>query len=154
VPSEGSDRVPQALGDSTQRVYQSAISPDGRWVAFAMGSVPNVQIFVQSLSGPPGRWQISSSSGINPHWTRGGSELVYEGWDGRLMSVDIDTHDAFRAGTPRPLFALPRTAFAVDMTSWNCDATGQRFFLLVPPPAQNAGIIEVVTNFASLVKGK
>jgi hypothetical protein len=40
------------------------------------------------------------------------------------------------------------------MTSWTCDANADRFFLLVPAAAQNAGVIEVVTNFASLMKGK
>jgi Tol biopolymer transport system component len=154
VPTEGASRVAAVVGDSTQRAYQGVISPDGRWLAFAMGTIPNIQIFVQSLSGPPGRWQISSSAGINPRWTRGGSELVYEGWDARIMAVDIDAHDSFRAGTPHPLFTLPRASFAVDMTSWTCDANADRFFLLVPAAAQNAGVIEVVTNFASLVKGK
>jgi hypothetical protein len=118
APTEGSDRSPRALVDSTQVMAQPRVSPDGRWIAGVMGSNPNWHIFVQSLNGPPGRWQITSTPGIWPRWTRGGKGLVYEGTDGRLMTVDIETRDGFHAGTPRPLFQLPVRSFAPDVCSW------------------------------------
>jgi hypothetical protein len=86
-----------------------------------------------------------------PRWTRGGRELVFESWDGQLMAVDIDTRNGFHAGTPHVLFPLPTRAFAIDVSSWTCDANGERFFLVVPPRVAAAGSIEVVTGFRSLV---
>ena len=154
VSLEGESRAIQSLVDSTQLMAQPQISPDGRWVAGTIGAIPNLQIYVQSLTGPPGRWQISTTGGIYARWTRGGRELVYEGWDGRLMAVDIDTREGFHPGTPRPLFTLPSRSFSADASSWGCDESGEHFYLFVPSRNQNAGVIEVVSGFKALVSRK
>jgi Tol biopolymer transport system component len=153
VSTDGPDRVARPLATITGFSAQHRISPDGRWLAYGSGTSPaNVQVFVTSLEGPPGRWQISTAPGFNPHWTRGGSELVYEGRDGRLMAVAIDTRGGFRVGTPEPLFTLPSASFDVDLRSWDVALDGQRFFLLYPVTrAQATPSIEVVTDFQSLV---
>jgi eukaryotic-like serine/threonine-protein kinase len=154
VASEGSDRTPKPLPDSTLLLAQQQMSPDGRWLAYATGTGSNVNVYVQSLEGPPGRWQISNKPAIRPRWTRGGREIVYEGLDGRLMAVDIDTQNGFHAGTPHALFALPEQSPRVDQASWACDANGEQFYVVVPPKIQRAGSIEVVTAFHELVSRK
>ena len=155
VPTEGTNRTFTPLTDSTLVMIQLQVSPDGRWLAGVIGNFPNLQVFVQSLSGTPGRWQISSGvGGIEPHWTKGGKELVYEGWDGRMMAVDIDTRTGFHAGTPRVLFSLPTRSFGVDMTSWGCDAAGEKFYVFVSPRQLHGGDIEVVSGFRQLVTRK
>ncbi len=115
---------------------------------------PNPHVYVRSLTGPPGRWQITTKPGINPIWTRDGRELIYETWDGDLMSVEIETRDGFRAGTPRRLFKLPSRSFTLEIRSWGVDADGERFYVIVPPHGSSAGIVEVVTSFESLVSPK
>jgi len=154
VPTEGADRIARALGDSTENFGHPKISPDGRWMSFTMGLVPNVHVYVQSLVGPPGRWQISTTAGFQAHWVKNGRELVYEGFDGRLFAVPIEAGESFRAGTPRPLFELPSRSSDVDQLPWTCDANGETFYLLTPLRAAESGIVEVVTDFASLVRRK
>jgi eukaryotic-like serine/threonine-protein kinase len=154
VPAEGVNRVAVPLPDSTQLLAQQQISPDGRWLAFATGTNSNVNVYVQSIEGAPGRWQISNKNAFRPCWTRGGRELIYEGLDGRLMAVDIDTQNGFRAGTPHPLFTLPQPSRGNAKGSWCCDADGTRFYVVVPPKVQRAGTIEVVTSFQELVSRK
>ena len=154
VGAESMD-VPKSFPDSTRLIAQQQMSPDGRWLAFASGtSQTNVQVYVVRLEGPPGRWQISNRPGIRPRWTRDGRELIYEGTDGRLMAVDIDTRQGFQAGTPHPLFTLPQSSFGVESSSWWCDAAGDRFYLVVPPSVQTPATIEVVTAFHELVSRK
>ena len=153
-PTEGNDRAWRRLADSTLVGGQSQVSPDGRWLAYARGSARDVQVFVQSLTGVPGRWQVSTSLGFFPRWTRGGRELVFEALDSRLMAVDIDTSSGFRAGTPRPLFSLPMRSFGLPATSWSVDASGEKFALIIPPSLAAAGTFEVVTDFQSLVSRK
>jgi Tol biopolymer transport system component len=153
VAAAGPDRAPRALSDSTQEVAQQQVSPDGRWMAYTMGAQPNLHVYVESLSGTPGRWQISSSQAIQPVWARGGRELIFEGWDGRLMVVDVDTREGFHAGTPRPLFTLPVRTSGIDLKPWTTDAAGEKFYLLTTPAgSRGTGIVEVVTDFASLVQ--
>ena len=76
-------------------MMQCQVSPDGRWLAGGMNAGSINQVFVQSLTGTPGRWQITSQGGGFPRWVRGGRELVYEGPDGQMMSVEIDTRSGF-----------------------------------------------------------
>ena len=153
LPLGGPARNPQFLIDSTLRVVQSVVSPDGLWIAAATGSQPNFMIVVFSLSGVSGRWQVSSVPGINPRWTKNGRELIYEGWTvQKLMAVDIDTRSGFHAGTPHELFALPGRSFSHEVGSWNVDASGERFLIVGRPQTPtNAGIVELVTRFQDLV---
>ncbi|HET9950496.1 MAG TPA: protein kinase [Candidatus Eisenbacteria bacterium] len=152
VSSEGLNRTPQALTDSTTLAAWGAVSPDGRWLAFASGrGTQNIQIYVQSLLGPPGRWQISTAGGFSPKWTKGGRELVFETFDQRLMAVDIDTKDGFHAGTPRVLFNLQSRMAGNGTTAWDADAAGEKFVVIVPPRVETTNSIEVVTDFGSLV---
>jgi hypothetical protein len=55
---------------------------------------------------------------------------------------------------PRPLFSLPVRSFTREIASWGVDPSGERFFLVVPPRTQGAGVIEVVTDFHALVSRK
>ena len=135
-------------------IGQAVLSPDGRWLAYTStdgGPIP--QVYVISLSGTPGRWQISTKDGFNPVWTRAGRELLFEG-EGGIMAVDIETTSGFHAGTPAKLFALPVASPSPTDRSWGCSEDGQRFFLLIAPRQTVSGEIEVVTDFGSLVNRK
>jgi len=155
VSSDGSNRHPQALPDTTLRLLQQQASPDGRWLTYATGTnATNVNVYVQSLEGPPGRWQISNRPGLWPYWTKDGREIVYEGVDGKLMAVDIDTRNGFHASTPHVLFTLPKSSARYDQRSWSCTPDGETFYVLVPPRGQRTGEVEVVTAFNELVSRK
>jgi len=155
VDAEGPSRVPHALVDSTLDFYHPEISPDGRFVAGTMGSVASSsQVFVQSLVGPPGRWQISAAPASRPRWTKGGNELIFEGRDGRMMAVDIESKDGFRVGTPRVLFGVPIASPTFDVRSWSCDASGNRFVLMLPSVGASGGSIEVASGFQAMVSRK
>ena len=153
IATEGPDREMHTLGDTTVFSAQHKVSPDGRWLAYGAGtSASNVQIYVTNLQGPPGRFRVSTAPAINPHWTRGGNELVFEGVDGRVMAAAIDTRDGFHAGTPQPLFTLPAPSADIDAVSWEVAPDGNRFYLLFPMArSQATPSIEVVTDFQSLV---
>jgi Tol biopolymer transport system component len=147
--------APEAIQDTTAAAAHHQISPDGRFVAVVMGNLPNVHVYVQSLVGPPGRWQISTTPGMFPRWTKGGRELIYEAFSGGMLyAVDIDTRESFHAGTPRELFRLPQTSFSQQGNSWTCDDSGQRFVLVVPPARQGQAPIEVASGFQGMVSRK
>jgi Tol biopolymer transport system component len=156
APAEAGDRTLRPLLDPMLVMGNPQASPDGRWLAGTMGTAPNFNVYVQSLVGPPGRWQISTApGGYKPRWTKGGAELVFEGSDNRVMAVDIDTKSGFHVGTPHPLFPLPLASFSREVTTWAPDPGGERF-LVVTPERTRAGVrnIEVVSDFGSLVNRK
>jgi Tol biopolymer transport system component len=156
APSEGVKRVFGPLLDKSQVFALPQISPDGRWVSGTSGTASSHNVFVQSLAGPPGRWQISSGgNAARARWTKGGRELVYENDDRRLMAVDIDTKTGFHAGVPHELFTLPLSSPSPYVGGWTCDANAQRFIVLTATTkARVERTIEVWTDFQSLVTRK
>jgi Tol biopolymer transport system component len=156
VSADGPDRALHAMGDSTMLGAWGRVSPDGRWLAFSSGrtGAQDIQVYVQSLIGPPGRWQISTTGGAAATWTKGGRELLFETFDQRLMAVDIDTKDGFHPGTPHALFSLQARILSNGTSAWDVDATGEKFVVIVPPRVETTNSIEVVTDFSSLVNRK
>jgi Tol biopolymer transport system component len=143
-----------ALGDSTKG-FLGQVSPDGRWLVFVSGNPPSSHVYVRSLIGPPGRWQISSTvQGYKPHWTRGGRELIYEDWNGVLQSVTIDTQEGFRAGTPQRLFKLPLPSGNDDQVTWTVDDAGEHFYVIQAGDGNHLGSVEVITDIGALLKRK
>jgi hypothetical protein len=49
--------------------------------------------------GTGGRWQVSTTGGEEPHWSKDGRELYYRSGN-RMMAASIEGDDAFRSGTP------------------------------------------------------
>jgi hypothetical protein len=154
VPPDSAKRSPVKLAGLSPHVAGAVLSPDGRWLAYATtDGTTDPQVYVQSMTGVPGRWQVSTKGGYFESWTKGGKELIFES-NGVLMAVDVETQGAFRAGEPKPLFPLPQGALGAFQRTWACSEDGQRFFVLVPPRTSNRGGIEVVTDFSRLVNRK
>jgi Tol biopolymer transport system component len=80
-----------------------AVSPDGKWLAYASDEGPRFEVYVRSFASGGGRWQISTTSGAWPVWSRTRPELIYATGDGQLMSVTYDgSGNSFRASRPEP----------------------------------------------------
>jgi Tol biopolymer transport system component len=106
---------------------QASFSPDGRWLAYTSDESGRFEVYVTSLPGREGRWQISSGGGSGPRWRRDARELFYAAPDGRIQSVDVRAGKAFEAAAPRPLFA---TQMLLEPTAcYDVTADGQRFLV-------------------------
>ncbi|MFN8588962.1 MAG: protein kinase [Candidatus Eisenbacteria bacterium] len=142
----------RALVDSTSMRGHAVVSPDGRFVASVEGQSSNFAIYVTSLGGEPGRWLVGSPRSMQPRWTKGGRELLFEASDGHVMSVDIDAGTSFHAGMPKALFALPLSSQNPENCTWDVDASGERFLAVRRTAMVASGTkLEVVTNFRSLM---
>ncbi len=111
LPMDG-DRQPRALVRTTFDERTPALSPDGRWLAYASDETGRPEIYVQAFPGPGPRRQVSDQRGADsagpwrlrrslsmPRWSPEGRELFY--WNGsRLMSVSISPGPELKAGAP------------------------------------------------------
>ena len=79
--------------------------------------------------------EISKSGGADPHWTRGGRELLYRNGDA-IMAVPIELSPTFRAGTPTVLFK--GNYFNETGAQWDVTPDGNRFLMLKPAGASGA----------------
>jgi len=80
------------------------ISPDGHWLLYESSQSGRGEVYVQSLRGDGGRWQISEDGGWRGRWTRDGRGIVFEGLDGQIMAVEVTLTPTFSAGAPEALF--------------------------------------------------
>ena len=136
---------------------QPLISPNGRWLAYNSNESGQRQIYVRSYhevdSG--GRWQVSTSGGHSPLWSRDGRELFYRSGS-KIMAVDVDTKSGFSAGKPRMLFEGPYLPTSGSLPYYDVSPDGQRFLMLKPVESQTSvpTQINVVLNWFEELKRK
>jgi len=77
------------LGGSGQQ-YAPAFSPDGRWLAYTSTESTQDEVYVRPFPGPGSKWQISTTGGMFPTWSKNGKELFYRTLDSRIMVASFD----------------------------------------------------------------
>lgn len=105
-----------------------AISPDGRWVAYASDESGRFEIYVESFPSHGGRRQVSLEGGTAPRWRGDGTELYFQASDGPLMVVPIRNIEAMVTGPVRQLFPF-RAAGATMIASYAPTHNGQTFLV-------------------------
>jgi eukaryotic-like serine/threonine-protein kinase len=148
APTDGGK--PFALFASKFTEAQGEVSPDGRWIAYASDESGRFEIYVTRFPQKQGRWQISASGGSQPRWKGDGKELFYLGPEQTLMSVAVQSGDAFEAAVPRALFKanFPPVVPAY-WANYCATADGQRFLVCELLPAATATPINVVLNWTA-----
>ena len=88
-------RRPEAFLNSQFEEHDAAVSPDGRWVAYASDESGSYQVYVTSFPKKEGKWQISSSGGMVPLWSQLSNQLLFRNED-QIMAVNYKaTSEAF-----------------------------------------------------------
>ena len=123
-----------------------ALSPDGRWVAYASRETGAREVFVRPVAGGSSRWQISRGGGADPAWGRSlpVAELYYTSRDS-LYRADVRTGASFEVGAAKGLFRLrvmERAGFDVL----------PRGLVMIGPEGGRTGEVEVVLNYLEEVR--
>jgi Tol biopolymer transport system component len=119
-----------------------ALSPDGRWLAYASNESGRIEVYVVSYP-KPGRPQlISTAGGLAPAWNPKGGELFYVepvsqnaqtfavgSGVNRMMAVNVNTSTTFTAGPPRQLFEA-RFIVANVVRGYDISSDGRRFLVV------------------------
>jgi Tol biopolymer transport system component/predicted Ser/Thr protein kinase len=152
------DRKPITIVKTGFLESTGAISPDGRWVAYASNDSGTNQLYVQAFpgdgTGPKGRWQISNGTAFDVKWRGDGKELYYETADGsgKVMAAAIQTGpEGVRAETPRVLFTAD--FFQLGLHQFDVTSDGNRFLMMLNPSAEgNVDRLIVVTNWQAALR--
>jgi len=140
LPLEG-DRMAYPFLKSEFAELGGRFSADGKWVAYISNESGRNEIYAQpfspdrSAAATAGKFIVSKGGAAGmPRWRSDTKELYYLTTDGKIMSVDIETSPAFRAGEPKVLFQTPPGFVRGNSPGALIDATadGKRFLLLVP----------------------
>ncbi|MBN2320154.1 MAG: protein kinase, partial [Acidobacteria bacterium] len=128
LPIEG-DRILKPLLQEKFYEAHPQISPNGRWMAYVSSELMGQRdVYVRPFPEvDKGIWQISTSGGCDPLWSRDGRELFFRTGDS-IIAVDVQTTEpTFKAGKPKPLF---RGANNVMGHQWDLSPDGKRFLML------------------------
>jgi len=136
------DKKPFPLIESRAVNIAPVLSPDGRWIAYTTNESGTRQIVVQPFpESSGGRWDVTTSGGMEPRWRRDGKELFYLGLDGTMMAVEVQrgSGDAFEFDAPRALFqtGIVLPAFPIEYF-YDVAADGERFLVNVSTAGQSA----------------
>jgi serine/threonine-protein kinase len=121
-----------------------ALSPDGRWLAYASDLTGRDEIYVTPFPNATSTHLVSRDGGTEPHWSHSGRELFFKG-SGQLMAVEVAPGSAFQAGTPRPLFPLAGYRSARNRQQYDV-APDDRHFVMIRDPRDEAGAAVVYVD--------
>jgi Tol biopolymer transport system component len=144
------EEIPLATGVVAD---EPRFSPDGKWVAYHMTTENNqTQVFVMPFPPTGEKFQVSTTSGVQPRWRGDGAELFFMDREGQMTSVEMPK------GNPRdakPAKVLFRTDLDVSPINdqFAAAADGSRFLIRRDiGAAADLAPVNVVLNWRELLK--
>ena len=156
VDGEKATREPLYQGPSFQ--FSPAVSPNGRWMAFASGHEgEGPGVYVKSIADAGGVYSVSGDGGSASHWSPDGKTLYFQNFSDskrRLMAAEVlsgadagsdDKQATFEIGEIKPVFDL-RT----DIRAGQIMPDGKSFLVIANAQKEGVeeGVEEVVDDLA------
>ncbi|MFN7935521.1 MAG: protein kinase [Bryobacteraceae bacterium] len=140
---------PRVIAASQADIFDPALSPDGKWIAYTSDESGYQQVYVTAFPTPAGKWQVSTNVGRSAAWSR--QELFFQDQSNRLQSAPYSASgESFRLGAMRPWGKVSVNGL---LASRNFDVTpdGERVVVLLNEEtdveAKTPGRITVLLNF-------
>ena len=147
------ERKPREFNPAERAYSSAAISPNGKWLAYAAGETGRRDVYVTSFPDGNGKWQMSTGGGENPIWRDDGRELFFMSND-RLVAREVDTSgDRFDAGPDPVLFSVHVPASTLGTRSTYAAARdGQKFLVNTWDAGAAIVPITLVVNWPATVQ--
>jgi Tol biopolymer transport system component/tRNA A-37 threonylcarbamoyl transferase component Bud32 len=147
VMENGKDTVPRMLIQSRFDHYAPAVSPDGHWLAYVSEESGGAEVYVRPFPNvDSARVPISVGGGIEPVWSRSGTELFFRGPRGEMFAAPVTIGAHFTHGTPKTLFTLQDVVQDTYHRSYDVTADGKRFVTVISGD-QDGPSLNVIFNW-------
>ena len=104
------DTTPVPVAASPFTETAPAMSPDGRWIAYASSESGQNEVYVRPFpNAGSARFQVSNGGGGEPRWSPDGREIYFIRPPGQLLAAQVRASNVIEVGEARPLF--PVTGF-------------------------------------------
>ena len=154
----GAARQPRPVLQSPFAESHPALSPDGRWLAYASNKSGKSEVYLQAYPGPGAETRVSIEGGTSPIWAGSGRELFFQASSGqpnvsRMLAVDITMGPSLAVGKPRLLFA-GRFGMSNPCGDYAVTRDGRRFLMVqtLDEPSRPVAHINVVLNWFAELK--
>lgn len=135
------------LPDSAQ--HSSAVSPDGKWIAYASNETGRYEVWIEPLPQTGTRHQITRDGGSHPLWLPDGQALYFDR-DHQMFRVPVNTRDMSARVEPTPL-PIKGFAQAEYRRQFDLMPNGRQFLMLFPTTVRAA--VETTTLPAEACAG-
>ena len=144
------DKKPFPLVQTQFFDVASAVSPNGKWLAYANDESGRFEVYLQPFPSGSGKWQVSVSGGSNPAWRRDGRELYFVQGE-QLMAVDVSENGgSVQLGTPHPLLKAPMVDGPYG--PFTVSADGKKFLINQSVVQASTEPLTLVTNWTADLK--
>jgi Tol biopolymer transport system component len=112
------------------------LSPDGRHIVYMSNESGANEVYLTTFPDGAGKWQVSTSGGAWPRWSRNGEEILYREGTGsvaRMMSVPVQIEPSLRLGTPVRLFGevdVPGIEFGLGFRGYDVTPDPDTFLMM------------------------
>ena len=133
-----------------------AISPDGRWLAFASNQSGQYQVYVRPLKSAGDQVQVSLTGGIEPAWSRDGRELFYRtgaGLGSELVAASLGPGPAFEVTARLTLFPVADMVTATPHRNYDVSPDGKTFAMVRFNPSTRIMVIQNLPALARALRG-
>jgi len=137
VRTDGDSTVVPLVASNFTELHP-AISPDGRWLAYASNESGVNQVYVRPFpNSSDARWQVSNGGGSEPVWAPSGRELFFLDLEARVVAARVEPSNTFAVTSLSPLFDA--SAYTIDAfhTSYAITPDGRSFIFTAPRRASN-----------------
>lgn len=144
------------LQDPQFDIYQPAVSPNGKWLAYVstQSGEPEVYVspFVYGSGHGSGLWQVSNGGGEMPQWRRDGKELFYISPDHKMMAAEISEQGSgISFGKATALFSVD-LAPAPGGRMYAVGPRGQEFLAITVVGGTGPQGVTLMVNWPALLK--
>ncbi len=132
-----------------------ALSPDGRWLAYASNESGSFEIYVRPFPETgTAKWQVSTAGGAEPKWSATGRELFYINGKSDMVSAQVRPGAAFSVGEQRVLFSTAPFAAGGGIHSYGVSPDDRRFVVMREGEATQQSELVVAENWLQETMGK
>jgi eukaryotic-like serine/threonine-protein kinase len=140
---------PEAVVDTEFDEDDGAISPDGRWFAYASTQSGSYEVYVIPFQSESQPVRVSLDGAKQPKWRGDSRELFYLNLNETLAPAAFEDGEV---GKPESLFDTAIVNPEENALEWEVRADGQRFIVSVPADDSATRRIRVVVDWASRLK--
>jgi serine/threonine-protein kinase len=151
--SEWKAQTPQRLLSKIAQRPGAVFSPDGRWLAYTSNESGRTEVFVRSFPSSVTAWQVSTSGGSVPTWSRRRNELFYLSPDSHLMVASYTVEGSTFRTNPPQQWSKQSIKARIGPRPFDLHPDGDRFVVsgdLASAPSVNKVVL--VPNFFDEVR--
>jgi Tol biopolymer transport system component len=117
--------------------HSSAVSPDGKWMAYASNETGRYEVWIEPFPQTGTRYQVTRDGGSHPMWLPDGQALYFDR-DHQMFRLAVNTENMASRAEPMPL-PIKGFAQAEYRRQFDLLPNGRQFLMLFPVAASAQG---------------